>query len=359
MARIAITGSLGYVAPSLIQLLRKEDPEADLVGIDVGWFAAGVVGGGPAPETALDVQLYTDIRDLQVSALQGVDHVVHLAALSNDPLGDRFAKVTEEINYAQSVRLCHLARDAGARSFTFASSGSVYGAGGDTPRDEASPLAPLTAYARSKIATEQAVTPLATDQFAVTCLRFATACGWSPRIRLDLVLNDFVASALTRGRIDVLSDGTPWRPLIHVADMARALAWAISSQRLSEAPPGVVTNVGCDEWNFQISDLAQAVADVITGVDVSINADAPADRRSYRVDFQRWRGLAPDHQPLVTLSGAVEELAMQLGPILTPGEDFRRGRLIRLEVLQDLKDRGLLSEDLRFTHRRASVGATN
>jgi nucleoside-diphosphate-sugar epimerase len=351
MTRIVITGSLGYVAPSLISRLRAAQPETELIGIDAGWFAAGVVGPGPAPEVALNAQVFRDIRDLDASTFAEATHVIHLAALSNDPLGDRFARVTEEINFEQSVRLCRMAREAGARSFTFASSGSVYGAGGDTPRDEDSPLAPLTAYARSKIATERAITPLATDDFAVTCLRFATACGWSPRVRLDLVLNDFVASALTVGRIDVLSDGTPWRPLIHVADMARALEWAISPTRLQDAAPAVVTNVGSDAWNFQIADLAHAVREVITDVTVNINTEAPADKRSYRVDFRRWRQLAPDHQPSVSLSAAVEELALHLRPLLAPGEDFRNGRLIRLHVLQDLKQRGLLTEDLRFRDR--------
>ena len=347
--RLLITGSLGYVAPSLIRRLRTCYPDAEIVGIDVGWFAAGIVGAGPAPETELDCQHFVDIREMDDSLLLGATHVIHLAALSNDPLGDRFADVTEEINYAQSVRICRLARDAGAQSFTFASSGSVYGAGGDTPRTEESELAPLTAYARSKIATERAIMPLATQDFSVTCLRFATACGWSPRVRLDLVLNDFVASALTTGRIDVLSDGTPWRPLIHVEDMARALEWAIGPARRDIGQPAIVSNVGSDPWNFQIVDLAHAVREVITGVTVTVNSSAPADRRSYRVDFTRWRELAPDHQPVVTLADAVEELTEQLRPLLRPGDDFRQGRLIRLHVLQDLKDRGILTDDLRFT----------
>jgi nucleoside-diphosphate-sugar epimerase len=353
--RVVITGTLGYVAPSLIHRLRACYPDAEIVGVDVGWFAAGIVGAGPAPETELNAQHFVDIRDMDASLLDGATHVVHLAALSNDPLGDRFADLTDEINYAQSVRLCRLARDAGAQSFTFASSGSVYGAGGNVPRTEESELAPLTAYARSKIATEQAVMPLATQDFSVTCLRFATACGWSPRVRLDLVLNDFVASALTIGRIDVLSDGTPWRPLIHVEDMARALEWAISPARHDLGQPAIVSNVGSDAWNFQIADLAHAVRDVITDVTVTVNSSAPADKRSYRVDFTRWRELAPSHQPKETLASTVQDLATNLSKILSPDEAFRDGYLVRLEVLRSLQDQGRLNQDLRWVAARVSA----
>lgn len=352
--RIVITGTLGYVAPSLIHRLRACYADAEIIGFDAGWFAAGIVGEGPAPETELTAQYFVDVRDMDASHLSGATHVIHLAALSNDPLGDRFAGLTEEINYEQSVRLCQLAREAGAQSFTFASSGSVYGAGGDVPRTEDAELAPLTAYARSKIATERAVLPLATNDFTVTCLRFATACGWSPRVRLDLVLNDFVASALTIERIEVLSDGTPWRPLIHVEDMARALEWAISPGRRDVGQPALVTNVGSDSWNFQVVDLAHAVRDVISGVTVTVNSAAPADKRSYRVDFARWRELAPAHQPRATIHSAVQELADHLSPVLSPGEAFREGGLVRLRALGSLQDRGLLSQDLRWVRARAS-----
>lgn len=346
--RVLITGSLGYVAPAFIDQLRQSYPDAELVGLDAGWFAPDLTTNGRAPETRLDAQLYCDVRDVTAGFLTGVTHVVHLAALSNDPMGNRFSSLTDEINFRQSTRLCELAREAGAESFTFASSGSVYGAGGDTPRTENSEVAPLTAYAKSKISTEQAVLPLASDAFAVTCLRFATACGWSPRMRLDLVLNDFVASAVTSGRVEVLSDGTPWRPLIHVKDMARALEWSISSQRLQQGPPAVVTNVGSGAWNYQIKDLAHAVREVIPGVRVTLNEEAPADKRSYRVDFSRWKTLAPDHQPQQTLAGTVQELHANLSNVLRPEESFRDGRLIRLHALRALEAKGLLGEDLRW-----------
>ena len=316
--RILITGSLGYVAPSLMRELRRREPAAELVGLDAGWFAAGLVGDGPAPETMLDRQRLIDVRDLTEQDLEGVTHVIHLAAISNDPMGDRFADLTDEINHRQSVRLTMMAKAAGARGLVFASSASVYGTGADAPRLESSEVAPLTAYARSKLATEQSILPMASETFSVTSLRFSTACGWSPRIRLDLVLNDFVASAVTTGRIEVLSDGTPWRPLIHVRDMARALVWGVSDER-SAAPPAVVANVGRPDWNFRIGDLAHAVADELGGVEVSINKEAPADRRSYRLDFSRWRAIAPNHQPSEDLAATIEELARGLESL--PGLD--------------------------------------
>jgi nucleoside-diphosphate-sugar epimerase len=215
-------------------------------------------------------------------------------------------------------------------------------------------VAPLTAYARSKIQTEQALSELAGDDFAVTCLRFATACGWSDRIRLDLVLNDFVASALTTGRIDVLSDGSPWRPLVHVRDMARALTWAVTPERSAETPY-LVANVGRPDWNFQIRDLATSVASVMGGVEVSINAEAPADKRSYRVDFSAWQALAPGWQPIEELEPTVAEMAQLLKDVPDLDEGFRSGRYVRLSVLNAFRESGALDDDLRWATPKASV----
>lgn len=346
--RIAVTGALGYVGPLVVARLRSSFPQAHLTGIDTGFFAAQHEGQGASPDIAMDDVRYRDVRDLREADLAGFTHVVHLAAVSNDPMGDRYSNVTEDINYRQSVRLARLAREAGVSSFVFASSASVYGAGSDAPRSEHSELAPQTAYARSKIASERELVELADESFTVTCLRFATACGWSPRVRLDLVLNDFVASAVVTGKIEVLSDGTPWRPLIHVKDMARAVDWAVSSNR-AQAGNALVVNVGSEKWNFQIRDLAHAVSQELGGIEVSIAPAQAPDKRSYRLDFGLWQDVAPDYQPAESVSSAIAELAAQLRALPDLNEGFRQSPRVRLVRLEQLRELGLLDEDLRWT----------
>jgi nucleoside-diphosphate-sugar epimerase len=211
---------------------------------------------------------------------------------------------------------------------------------------EESPTNPLTAYARSKWLTERDLADLADGTFTVTSLRFGTACGMSPRLRLDLVLNDFAASAVALGRIVLLSDGTAWRPLIHVRDMARAVDWA-AGRDPDDGGEFLAINVGSDEWNYRIRDLAEEVAEV-TGSDVSYAPGGDPDRRSYRVDFHRYRMLAPDHQPVVGLREAVEDLRDGLVDIGFADPDFRRSRFARLVVLRELQERGLLDERLQW-----------
>lgn len=352
--RVLVTGNMGYVGPVVARHLRAEFPEAEIVGFDLGLFAPALTTGGPLPETVLDAQFFGDVRDLPPSLLRGVDAVVHLAAISNDPMGHRFEAVTGAINHEASVALAAAAQRAGVRHFAFASSCSVYGASDGSPRREGDPVAPLTAYARSKVATEEALLALPRSAMTITCLRFATACGFSPRLRLDLVLNDFVASALTTSEVAVLSDGTPWRPLIHVADMARAIEWAITR----DAGDLIVINAGSDDWNYSVRDLADAVAADMPGVSVNINSAAPPDRRSYKVDFSLYCSLAPNHQPRFTLKATVNELATGLRLLGFADREFRRSRLVRLHFLTALIDEGHLSPDLRWSkapqHRPAS-----
>ena len=220
--QVLITGNMGYVGSVLVRHLRERFFDAKLVGYDSGYFAHCLTASDTLPECVLNRQIFGDVRKFSKDYLKGVDAVVHLAAISNDPMGNRFESVTEEINYLAGVEIAKLALEAGVQKFVFASSCSVYGAAEGGPRREADPLNPLTAYARSKIATEQALSKWDSGPMTITALRFATACGMSERLRLDLVLNDFVACALSSGKISVLSDGTPWRPLIDVKDMARA-----------------------------------------------------------------------------------------------------------------------------------------
>jgi nucleoside-diphosphate-sugar epimerase len=345
--RILITGNMGYVGPVLTRHLRTTYPAAYLIGFDTSYFAHCLTGAQRFPEAVLDEQHFGDIRDFPARLLGGVDAVVNLAAISNDPMGNKFEAVTEDINYQAGVRLARLAAEQGIKNFVFASSCSVYGSASNAPRREEDALNPLTAYARSKIATEKALAALDRGAMTVTCLRFATACGMSDRLRLDLVLNDFVACALATGEITVLSDGTPWRPLIDVKDMARAIDWA------AHRPPDnggdfLVVNAGADEWNYQVKDLAEAVAAAVPGTKVSINLAAPPDKRSYRVDFSRYRTLAPNHVPRVTLGQAIAELRDGLSRMGFADRDFRNSQHIRLKVLERLIAGGWLLPNLRW-----------
>ncbi|MCK8786199.1 SDR family oxidoreductase [Roseomonas sp. NAR14] len=345
--RILITGNMGYVGPLVVRHLRAVMPKAELLGYDSGLFAHCLTTGGPLPETLLDAQYFGDVREVPDALLRGVDAVVQLAAVSNDPMGNRFEAVTDAVNRGASLDVAERARRAGVRAFVFASSCSVYGFAEGGPRRETDALNPLTAYARSKIATEEGLKQADTGEMVVTCLRFATACGMSDRLRLDLVLNDFVACALSTGEISVLSDGTPWRPLIDVADMARAIEWAIGRDP-SQGGKFLAINAGSNARNHQVSDLAAGVAAAVPGTRVSINRDAPPDKRSYQVDFSLFREMAPAHQPQVNLAGSIDGLVTGLRAIGFADPEFRHSDRIRLKVLSDLMAGGLLGDDLRW-----------
>jgi nucleoside-diphosphate-sugar epimerase len=336
---------MGYVGPEVAKYLRMRRPQAVLHGLDNAYFAHCLTGASVLPERYLDEQFYGDVRDLRLD-LKGYDAVIQLAAISNDPMGNQFETVTFDINQKTTTSIAEAAADAGVKNFVFASSCSVYGVAEGPPRKETDPLNPITAYAKSKIGAERELSAIDTDM-VITCLRFATACGMSDRLRLDLVLNDFVACALSRGQISVLSDGTPWRPLIDVADMARAIDWAIDRQ------PGtggryLAVNAGSDDRNYQVKDLANAVARSVPGTDVSINTSAPADSRSYKVDFGLYRSLAPDHQPVVSLDQSIQNLISGLKKMKFNDAEFRSSNLMRLRVLQDHIDHRRLSKGLQW-----------
>lgn len=345
--KILITGNLGYIGPALIKQLRSTYPDGVLVGVDLGFFAHCLTGAERFPDTKIDEQLYLDVRMLQPEHFKNVDAVVHLAAISNDPMGKTFEKVTDEINCQSSIRIASMAKEAGVKNYVFASSCSVYGFAEGGPRKEEDPLNPLTAYAKSKIGTEEGVKGLADSDFVVTCLRFATACGFSDRTRLDLVLNDFVAGAVTTGEITILSDGTPWRPLIHIADMALAIDWAII-RKSSNGGEFLAINAGSDEWNYQVKDLAAAVAAAVPGTKISINPNAVPDKRSYQVDFSKFRKMAPDHQPRVRLADAVSGLKAGLEKMGFDNAEFRNSEFIRLKILNDHIAAGRLDDDLNW-----------
>jgi nucleoside-diphosphate-sugar epimerase len=345
--KILITGNMGYVGPGVVQRLRQSYPDATLVGLDTGYFAHCLTNAERLPECVVDLQYFADVRRLPKQALSGVDAIVHLAAISNDPMGNRFEEVTYDINYRASVALAKEAKAQGVKAFIFASSCSMYGLADDTPRTETSPLNPLTAYAKSKVRTETDLREFADADFQVSCLRFATACGMSDRLRLDLVVNDFVACAVSSKNISILSDGTPWRPLIHVKDMARGIDWAI--QRGKEHGNFLAVNVGSNVWNYQVRQLADAVATVVPGVTVSVNKDAPPDNRSYRVDFSLYEKLAPRYQPQVDLITAIRDLKDGLAAMGFHDASFRTSSFMRLEVLRRLEAHNLIDKNLNWT----------
>jgi nucleoside-diphosphate-sugar epimerase len=347
--KILITGNMGYIGPCVVKQLRASYPEATLVGLDMGYFANCLTNSPVLPECRVDLQHFADMRHLTRDILDDVDAVVHLAGISNDPIGNSFEDVTYDINYRASVDLAKKAKDAGSRSFVFASSCSMYGFAEGGPRTEGDPVNPLTAYAKSKVNAEKNLEGLADKDLVITSLRFSTACGMSERLRLDLVLNDFVACAISSGKITILSDGTPWRPLINIKDMARAIDWAIRRESVNGGE-FLAVNVGSNEWNFQVRDLAEAVAEIIPGVEISINKDAQPDKRSYQVSFDLFRKLAPDHQPQIDLKTTIEELKAGLEAMKFRDQDFRNSRLMRLKVLKELQSNGLLNDMLKWAN---------
>jgi nucleoside-diphosphate-sugar epimerase len=345
--RILITGNMGYVGPVLTRFLRENLVNVELIGFDTAFFGHSLTGAGLLPEALLNRQVFGDIREFPPELLDQVDAVVHLSAISNDPMGNKFETVTNDINQQASTRLARLAADRGVKSFVFASSCSMYGNAEGGARKESDPTNPLTAYARSKIGSEKAFAELDLGGMTVTSLRFATACGMSDRLRLDLVLNDFVACAMTSGEITVLSDGTPWRPLIDVEDMARALAWAIA-RKPEIGGKFLAVNAGRDESNYQVRDLAEAVSRHVPGTKVSINANAPPDKRSYKVNFALFKSIAPDHIPQITLDESIRRLREGLASMGFADKDFRTSSYMRLKALERHMAAGRLGPDLHW-----------
>ncbi len=346
--KILITGNLGYVGPGVVSELRKNYPQAELIGFDLGFFAHCLTNSHCLPERKLNHQIIGDVRNFSPEILNDIDAIVYLAAISNDPMGNRFEKVTMDINYKSAVTMAKAGKEKGVKSFVFASSCSVYGEANDFAKVESDRLNPLTAYARSKIAAEQDLEKIADKKFTVTCLRFATACGFSYRLRLDLVVNDFVAGAVTSKRIDILSDGTPWRPLINVLDMARAIDWAVM-RNAENGGNFLAINTGSNEWNYQVKELAEAVAEVVDGCKVTVNPEAPPDKRSYKVNFDLFKKLAPNHQPVFQLNPTIKNLIENLNAMEFNDANFRKSSLMRLNVISNLIQQNELNNNLTWT----------
>jgi nucleoside-diphosphate-sugar epimerase len=344
--KVLLTGHKGYIGTVLAPLLAAHGHAVH--GLDSDIFKRCDFGVAPAVTS----ETIKDIRDVELADVQGYQAVIHLAGLSNDPLGDLNPDLTYAINHQATVRLAELAKRAGVSRFLFSSSCSNYGAGGHGLLDEDGPLNPVTPYGRSKVMVERDLSQLADEHFVPVYLRNATAYGVSPRLRFDLVLNNLTAWAFTTGKVLLKSDGTPWRPIVHIEDIARAFVALLAAP--AEVVRGCAFNVGMPGENFRIRELAHLVQELVPGSQVAFAEGASADVRNYRVDCTRLPRLVPSYQPYWTAARGVSELhAAYLRHGLTVGQ-FEGQQFKRIDHLQWLLAKGLVDESLRPTRREVS-----
>jgi nucleoside-diphosphate-sugar epimerase len=338
--KVLVTGHKGYIGTVMVPMLLAAGHE--VVGLDSDLYRNSTFSHGVEPI----FELRKDIRDVEARDLRGLDAIIHLAALSNDPLGNLDPQLTYEINYMASVRLAKLAKEVGVERFLFASSCSIYGAAGLDAVTEEAPFNPVTPYGHSKVLVEQDVAALADDDFSPTFMRNATAYGVSPRHRFDLVLNNLVAWAMTTGRVLIKSDGTPWRPIVHIEDISQACIVALNTPR--EVVHNQAFNVGSSEENYQIRDIADIVKDVVPGCVVEYAAGGEPDKRSYQVDFSKINRVLPQFKPQWTARLGAQQLleAYQQGGLQL--DDFEGTRYRRIDQIKQLLANGGLDKTLRW-----------
>ena len=347
--KILLTGHKGYIGAVAGPMLRSAGHET--IGLDTDLFE-GCDFGEVTDEIP---EVRKDIRDLTKADLKGFDAVVHLAALSNDPLGNLNSDLTYDINYRASVKLAELAKEAGVRRFVFSSSCSTYGAAGDAILDETAALNPVTAYAESKVFVERDVAQLANDHFSPTFMRNATAYGASPRLRLDVVLNDLVASAYTTGKVYIKSDGTPWRPIVHIRDIIAAMLAVLDAP--VEAIHNQTFNVGQTEENYRISELAAIVAETVPDCHVEYAADGGPDKRCYRISCDKIGRIVPGFRPQWTARKGARELYDAYRAAGLTAKDLELGRYVRISNIQRLLKAGKVDTSLRWSRQEETAAA--
>jgi nucleoside-diphosphate-sugar epimerase len=338
--RVLVTGHRGYIGVEMVPVLRAAGHE--VVGLDSGLYDG--CDFGTAPDVVPEIRV--DLRDVTPAQLEGFDAVVHLGALSNDPLGNLDRELTYDINLHASVRLARAARTAGVARYLFASSCSLYGAGSpDVVLDENAPFNPVTAYGESKIRVEQEVGLLADSRFSPVFLRNATAYGVSRRLRADIVVNNLVGHAFTTGKVLLQSDGTPWRPLVHIGDIHRAFLAALQAPR--DSIHGEAFNIGRTSENFRIREVAEMVAEVVPNCEVAFAAGASPDARNYGVSFAKAETRLPGFRPRWTLREGIQQLYEAYRRRGLTHEEFTGPRYYRLKTVRERQERGLLGPDLR------------
>jgi nucleoside-diphosphate-sugar epimerase len=339
--RVLVTGHTGFIGAVMVPLLQRAGH--DVVGMDTGFYEECAFLGSMARIPAMR----RDIRDATLADLEGFDAVIHLAALSNDPLGDFDPELTYGINHHATAKLATLARQAKVKRFLFSSSCSNYGAsGGDGLLDEGAAFNPVTAYGISKVRAEKDLLELATDEFTPVLLRSATAYGASPRLRCDIVLNNLTAWAVATGKVLIKSDGTPWRPIVHVEDISRAFLAALEAPR--EAVHGQAFNVGRPEENYRIRELAEIVRDTVPGCTIEFAGGAAPDTRNYRVDTTKIARTLPAFKPQWTARKGAQQLYEAFREARITLEDIEGWRYRRIGQLRKLLESGRLGPDLRW-----------